>query len=88
MSNQTPLIGCIHEYYLHHQENRQDFRDANDLVLASLPVTDERPPLCRSRVSTTGNDTAQGSSRGHRLIYLGGYFNHILDDLPQWLDKF
>ena len=25
---------------------------------------------------------------GAALIYLGGYFNHVLDHLPQWLDKF
>jgi hypothetical protein len=88
MSNQTPLIGYICEYYPHHQENRQSYRDANDHVLNCLPESDDFPPLCRSMISTTGSDSTRGSSRGNRLIYLGGYFNHILDGLPQWLDKF
>ena len=88
MSNQTPITGYICEYYPHHQENRQDYRNVNDHVLDCLPETDDFPPLCKCMASRTGSDSSQGSSRGNRLIYLGGYFNHILDDLPQWLDKF
>ena len=88
MSNTTPLLGFIQEYIPTHQTSGHDYRSANDIVLEKLPLDDDFPPLCRCMVSTTGNDTAHGSFRGQRLIYLGGYFNHILHDLPRWLDKF
>lgn len=88
MSNPTPLLGYIQEFYPYHQDNKESYHTANNGALEALPADDSYPPLCRSMMGVTGSDALHGSFRGQRLFYLGGYLNHILEHLPEWLDKF
>jgi hypothetical protein len=88
MSDPTILLGFIAEKNPNYSLDPDFYRRANDATIAALPEDDAHPPLCRSLFSVTGGDALHGSYGRQRIIHFAGKFNHFVNDLAPWLDKF
>ena len=90
MGMTTYLYGAIEEYGLNIPRTKEVYAH-NEQVIASLPISDDWPPLSKEMFSITKNDKEiEGPNLEYwgRIIHFGACLKSVEQEWDEWKEKF